>query len=55
MSKEDLFAKSDIVTLHVVLSDRSRGIVGAKELGLMKKTALISSTRRAGRWSTRRR
>jgi phosphoglycerate dehydrogenase-like enzyme len=46
VSKEDLFAKADIVTLHVVLSDRSRGIVGAKELGLMKKTAYLVNTSR---------
>ena len=37
--KEELFAKSDIVTSHLILSDRSRGLGGAKELGLMKKTA----------------
>ena len=46
VSKEDLFAKSDIVTLHLVLSDRSRGIVGAKELGLMKKSAYLVNTSR---------
>jgi D-3-phosphoglycerate dehydrogenase len=47
VSKEDLFAKSDIVSVHVVLSDRSRGLVGAKELGLMKKTAFLVNTARA--------
>ena len=46
VSKEDLFAKADIVSLHVVLSDRTRGIVGAKELGLMKKTAYLVNTSR---------
>ena len=46
VSKENLFAKSDIVTLHLVLSDRSRGIVGAKELGLMKKSAYLVNTSR---------
>src|SRR5262249_59619624 len=39
VSKEDLFRNSDIVTIHVVLSDRSRGLVGERELALMKKTA----------------
>src|SRR4029077_11860058 len=38
VSKEDLFRSADVVTIHLVLSDRSRGLVGAKELGLMKKT-----------------
>jgi phosphoglycerate dehydrogenase-like enzyme len=47
VSKEDLFAKSDIVSIHVVLSDRSRGLVGSKELGLMKKTAFLVNTARA--------
>jgi D-3-phosphoglycerate dehydrogenase len=46
VSKDDLFAKADIVSLHVVLSDRTRGIVGAKELGLMKKTAFLVNTSR---------
>ncbi len=46
VSKEDLFRKSDIVSIHVVLSDRSRGLVGAKELGLMKKTAFLVNTSR---------
>jgi len=44
--KEDLFARADIVSLHVVLSDRTRGIVGAKELGAMKKTAYLVNTSR---------
>ena len=46
VSKEELFAKADIVTLHLVLSDRSRGIVGAKELDRMKKSALLVNTSR---------
>jgi len=46
VSKEDLFRNSDFVTIHVVLSDRSRGLVGAKELGLMKKTAYLINTSR---------
>ena len=46
VSKEDLFRNSDIVTIHVVLSDRSRGLVAAKELGLMKKTAYLINTSR---------
>ncbi len=46
VSKEDLFSKADIVSIHVVLSDRSCGLVGAKELGLMKKTAYLVNTAR---------
>ena len=46
VSKEDLFRKADIVTIHLVLSDRSRGLVGAKELGLMKKTSYLINTSR---------
>lgn len=44
--KEDLFRQSDFITLHVVLSPRTRGLVGAKELGLMKPTAYIINTSR---------
>jgi phosphoglycerate dehydrogenase-like enzyme len=46
VSNEDLFRKADIVTIHLVLSDRSRGLVGAKELGLMKKTSYLINTSR---------
>jgi len=46
VSEEDLFRKADIVTIHLVLSDRSRGLVGAKELGLMKKTSYLINTSR---------
>lgn len=46
VSKEDLFAKSDVISIHVILSDRSRGLVGAKEIGAMKKTAFIINTAR---------
>ena len=46
VSKEELFAKADIVTIHVVLSDRSRGLVGAADLGRMKKTAYLINTAR---------
>jgi len=46
VSKEDLFRNADFVTIHLVLSDRSRGLVGAKELGLMKKSAYLINTSR---------
>jgi phosphoglycerate dehydrogenase-like enzyme len=44
--KDDLFRNADFVTIHLVLSDRSRGLVGAKELGLMKKSAYLINTSR---------
>ena len=46
VSKDDLFHNADFVTIHLVLSDRSRGLVGAKELGLMKKSAYLINTSR---------
>lgn len=45
-SKEELFAKADIVTIHVVLSDRSRGLVGREDLARMKPTAFLVNTAR---------
>ena len=46
VAKEDLFRNADFITIHLVLSDRSRGLVGAKELGLMKKTSDLINTSR---------
>lgn len=46
VSKEELFRQADIVTVHLVLGERSRGIVGANELGLMKPTAWLVNTSR---------
>jgi D-3-phosphoglycerate dehydrogenase len=46
VGKDDLFRQSDFITIHVVLSPRTRGIVGAKELGLMKPSAFIINTSR---------
>lgn len=46
VSKEELFGGADAVSLHYVLSRRSRGIVGARDLGLMKPSALLVNTSR---------
>ena len=46
VSKDELFNRSDIVTIHSVLSPRSRGLVGAREFALMKPTALLINTSR---------
>jgi D-3-phosphoglycerate dehydrogenase len=45
-SKEELFATADIVTVHVVLSQRSRGLVGREDLARMKPTAYLVNTAR---------
>jgi len=46
VSIDDLFRQSDFVTIHVVLSQRSRGLVGANEFALMKPTAYLINTSR---------
>lgn len=46
-SKEELFGSSDFVSVHLALSDRTRGLVGAPELALMKPTAYLVNTSRA--------
>jgi phosphoglycerate dehydrogenase-like enzyme len=46
VSKDDLFRNADVVTIHLQLGDRTRGLVTAKELGLMKKTAYVVNTSR---------
>ena len=46
VSKDDLFRQSDFITIHNVLSARSRGTVGAKEFGLMKPSAFLINTSR---------
>jgi phosphoglycerate dehydrogenase-like enzyme len=45
-SKEELFSRSDVVTIHYKLSPRSTGLVGAAELRLMKPTAYLVNTSR---------
>lgn len=46
VTKDDLFARSDFLSIHVVLSDRSRGMVGADEFARMKPTAYLVNTSR---------
>jgi phosphoglycerate dehydrogenase-like enzyme len=46
-SREDLFAKSDFVTIHYQLGERSRGLITADDLGRMKKSAYLINTARA--------
>jgi phosphoglycerate dehydrogenase-like enzyme len=46
VERDELFARSDVITIHMVLSDRSRGLIGSRELDLMKPTALLINTSR---------
>ncbi len=46
VSREELFALSDVLSVHLVLSDRTRGLVGAAELAAMKPTAWLVNTSR---------
>ena len=46
VAKDELFARADVVTIHLVLGARSRGLVGAAELGLMKPSAILINTSR---------
>jgi phosphoglycerate dehydrogenase-like enzyme len=45
-TKEELFATADIITVHVVLSQRSRGLVGREDLARMKPTSYLVNTAR---------
>ena len=46
VSKQELFEQADVLSVHLVLSDRSRGLVDAQALGWMKPTALLVNTAR---------
>ena len=48
VSKEQLLATSDVISLHLVLSERTRGILGRAELAAMKPGAILVNTSRAG-------
>jgi D-3-phosphoglycerate dehydrogenase len=45
-SKEKLFATADIITIHMVLSQRSRGLIGREDLARMKPTGYLVNTAR---------
>jgi phosphoglycerate dehydrogenase-like enzyme len=45
-TKEELFANADVITIHLVLSDRSRGLVSREDLARMKSTAYLINTAR---------
>jgi phosphoglycerate dehydrogenase-like enzyme len=46
VSKDELMARSDFVSVHLKLSDRTRGLIGSPELALMKPTAYLINTSR---------
>jgi D-3-phosphoglycerate dehydrogenase len=48
VSLDDLFARADMVTVHVPLADATRGIVNAQRLGLMRKGGVVLNFARAG-------
>ena len=47
VSKEDLFSTSDVVSIHLVLSDRTRGLIGRTDLARMKPGAVLVNTSRS--------
>ncbi len=46
VTKDELLARSDVVSIHLVLGDRTRGLFGARELAQMKPTAYLINTSR---------
>jgi len=46
VERDELFATSDVVTVHLLLSDRTRGLIGAEDFALMKHTAVLVNTSR---------
>ncbi len=46
VAKDELLARSDVVSIHLVLGERTRGLIGARELGLMKRSAYLINTSR---------
>ena len=46
VAKDELFARADVLTIHLVLGERSRGLVGAAELKRMKPSAVLINTSR---------
>jgi phosphoglycerate dehydrogenase-like enzyme len=46
VERDELFERADILTIHLVLSERTRGLVGERELGLMRPSAILVNTSR---------
>ncbi|MGG7380559.1 NAD(P)-dependent oxidoreductase, partial [Escherichia coli] len=43
---DDLFRYADVVSVHLALNERTHGIIGVREIGMMKPTALFVNTAR---------
>ena len=48
VEKHELFRAADVLTIHVLFSERTRGLVGREEIALMKRSAVLINTARAG-------
>lgn len=48
VGRDELFAVADVLSLHLVLAPSTRGLVGARELGLMRPSSYLVNTSRAG-------
>jgi phosphoglycerate dehydrogenase-like enzyme len=46
VERDELLARSDVVTIHLVLSERTRGLIGERELARMKRSAFLVNTSR---------
>jgi D-3-phosphoglycerate dehydrogenase len=46
VGRDDLFRRADFLSIHIQLSPRTRGLIGASELGLMKRSAYLINTSR---------
>jgi phosphoglycerate dehydrogenase-like enzyme len=46
VSKDELLRRSDVLSIHLVLGDRTRGLIGQREFGLMKQGVLLINTSR---------
>jgi phosphoglycerate dehydrogenase-like enzyme len=46
VTKQELLERSDVLSIHLVLSDRTRGLFGAGELGRMRRSAVLVNTSR---------
>jgi phosphoglycerate dehydrogenase-like enzyme len=46
VDKDELFARADVLSVHLVLSERTRSLLGARELSLMKRRAILVNTSR---------
>jgi len=47
VTKDELLRQSDVISIHLKLGDRSRGLIGAQELALMKRSAVLVNTSRS--------